>query len=267
MSKKYRLLKGFPDVKKGSVYTKNRLTRNYDCKDGDFSLGINHNCLSSELVENNPDWFEEVKELVVEDGLFTLSDMKDAWSHGKTHGNHGATFDSWVDYWATVGGSEKFKKAIASKTPTTKQPEEKERGITICNKGEAAPSNEWEIVRFNIVTGEVLSVLRKSDGVVVSVGSFDKDEDVVETLRIVDDKIRIRFLNKSSMWLNDFKPSTIEEKKDRIEVKNIRCVGNSFITESFKKDFYKVYEFLCPEISNDKFPAIKEAIEKILNQH
>lgn len=55
-------------------------------------------------------------------------------------------------------------------------------------------------------------------------------------------------------------------KEERIEVYHVKRIGDSFISQGFKKEPYQVYEMLVTKtITEDKFPLIKQAIEQALN--
>ena len=58
MAKKYRLLKDLPYTLKGVIYTPENDDPNYYCYNG----GKYRNRISKDYVENNPTWFEEIKE-------------------------------------------------------------------------------------------------------------------------------------------------------------------------------------------------------------
>lgn len=68
MAKKYRLKKDIPGISAGSELSWSKMTGGYrQFSDGHFASGKNyeddmHNTIPKYLVENNPDWFEEVKE-------------------------------------------------------------------------------------------------------------------------------------------------------------------------------------------------------------
>jgi len=68
--RKFRLLKDIPGIRAGAIFEASVVDNFYECINGRVS--INKFALPDSVVEDNPGWFEEVKEQEKE---FTKADM------------------------------------------------------------------------------------------------------------------------------------------------------------------------------------------------
>ncbi len=90
------------------------------------------------------------------------------------------------------------------------------------------------------------------------------DELAYEYARIYFAENTTHHLKKDPTSIEEFKKS--KEPKERVEVYKIKPLGDSIVSQGYNKPPYQVYEILTTyKISEDKFPAIKQAIEKVLN--
>lgn len=289
MTKKYRLMKDLPDCKAGVVYNLGNDGVTYICLSnmGEWSV-----CYPKERVENNPEWFQEILPESSKDVTAGLS----SYLYASTVLNR--LYQAGLGCWSSM---QKHFFELEMKN-ITKLIELEQYNFP---RQKAAEKHDWEVVAYKVPymgcndvefvkrkdgrfygrtpTGfgnnyaeqtislepksKIHSVRRLSDGEVFTVGDYltelgrySNENHPIKSMELINGTIGLNYGNGGAIIIQAAKKYSPQPSKERIEV---TVSGASWQND---KAGMLVVNLGETYISGEKIPAIKEAIEKILNQ-
>jgi len=244
MSKKYRLMKDLPDAKAGTVLTKEDKPNGLYMYCGPFDGTDPDSWYSEEVVENNPDWFQEIKEpeppkeweivaLIGKDSKSIYRKKDGMWLNERSNG--------WGDSGESYGKLEGTGCAIHS----------------VLRKSDNITFSIGDEVRWDI------SQLPGNSKKPFTIASFQINNILPEQRMFINNQ------NIDICYLEKLPPSTPAETKEGFvwtdelvkEFIHRRC--------GMTDGFFKIYNELVESFKQSKQPShfTKEAIEDYVNKH
>lgn len=280
--KKYRLLKDLPDALIDTLFTYNKEDETYDYTDK-FGKPAWHGKVT---VEQSPEWFSEILPEKENEGEFVWTDelvMEFCYQNGTSYVGPDNSIRTHISE-----GIPQFKQSKTKSTPPSSNAE-KEQGRdweivsytndietfkTIYNKGNVFDDGFKRNFQNpfywldNFKGYKIHSVLRKSDNTTFSIGDEVKTKAwscSISRFEVSGDNMVVWGKSGGYCYLNEnlkkHSPRPSPQDKERIEVENISGAvwhksKPNMIMCSLKDG--QVYD-------EEKFPAIKSAIEQVLN--